>query len=329
MVVILIISILSALLVVAVVKGIGVAKRTRNRTEITQLAQAVDMFKAFYKVDYIPSRLYLSETGNYGGIAAESQAYLLRLWPKLGNSVDWNGNGIAGEAPAAGGDFWLEGDQILVFFLGGIPARDSVTNAISCTGFSMNPADPTAHTRAAGLATPVRPPFYEFDSSRLVFLPHVAFSPFGAMPSYLDTYGLSDGKGTAIPGSRPYLYFSSYQSRNGYNRYISTLTSDCNPVIPGTKTAQPVWPYAQGVRQYLNPTGFQIISAGVDQKFGSGTRDPVTTPGVGPFWTPAGAANSGALDMFIQAGSSLNLSGAGADDQANFYDGLLGTPSVN
>ena len=65
MVVILIISILSALLVMAVSRGIAAAKRTRNMVEIRQLAAAVDAFKTAYKVDYIPSKLYLSETGTY------------------------------------------------------------------------------------------------------------------------------------------------------------------------------------------------------------------------------------------------------------------------
>src|SRR4051812_4029003 len=101
MVVILIISILSALLTVAVSKGIGAAKRTRNMVEIRQLAAAVDAFKVYYKVDYIPSRLHLSETGvgyqgpgggppTPGTIQAESLAYLQRLWPKL--SPPFNNN---------------------------------------------------------------------------------------------------------------------------------------------------------------------------------------------------------------------------------------------
>jgi hypothetical protein len=122
------------------------------------------------------------------------------------------------------------------------------------------------------------------------------------MLSYLDTYGSTDGKGNLVTGA-PYAYFSSYQTRNGYNRYIG---SDC----PTLK----VFPYAQGSTQYLNPTGFQLISAGADLKFGPGSN-----PGLSPipFWTPATAAST--------AASGPN----GADDQSNFYDNLLGTSSIN
>lgn len=339
MVVILIISILSALLTMAVSRGIATAKRTRNRTEIAQLAAAVDTFKAAYRVDYIPSRIYLSETGNYTAGTADSLAYLQRLWPKLSFPVDWNGNGKIDPAsdPNSFGDAWLEGDQCLVFFLGGLAVRDSVTLAPGCIGFSTNPVNPMAHLVAGGAATAVRGPFYEFDTSRLAYLPHGTFSTFNfnlvtPYASYLDTYGASDGKGTAVPGSMPYLYFSTFQGRN---RYTSPLTgiSDCTPCIElnllaRTVVFQQVWPYAQGDRQYLNPTGFQIISAGADQKFGSGTS------GATSYWTPATAASSLALDrvstlMRPNSRADLNLKGAGADDQSNFYDSPLGTPSVN
>src|SRR5207253_9071458 len=55
-------------------------------------------------------------------------------------------------------------------------------------------------------------------------------------------------------GSVPYAYFSSYKTRNGYNRFAST---DC-PSLG-------VWPYAEALTptvRYLNPNTFQIISAG-------------------------------------------------------------------
>jgi general secretion pathway protein G len=324
MVVILIISILSALLTMAVSRGISTAKRARNRTEIAQIAAAVDAFKAFYKVDYIPSKIYLSESGNgyldanrnqiTSGFIGESISYLQRLWPKLSpgapgrwganNYIDWNGSGKPEGVVSnpdinnPAGEMILEGDQCLVFFLGGIPLRDPVTLAWSCTGFSTNPIDPAAQILSGGN---VKGPMYEFDASRLAYFQH-ATEPKARIPSYLDTYGTSDGKGALLSGA-PYAYFSSFGIRNGYNRYGA---GDCLKLG--------VNPYAQATTQYINPSGFQIISAGADLKFGPGSN-----PGASPIplWTPATAATS--------AASGPN----GADDQSNFYDSLLGTPSIN
>ena len=283
MVVILIISVLSALLTMAVSRGIGAAKRTRNRVEISQLAAAVDAFKAYYKVDYIPSRIYLSESGNgyAGGVQAESLAYLQRLWPRLSFPVDWNGNhkfdtaGNANDLPGnPNGDFFLEGDQCLVFFLGGIPIRD--TGVPACTGFSTNPVNPAAHVTPGGGSS--KPPFYEFDSSRLVSSSSRKTKPFSSlMLSYLDTYGTSDGNGI----------------RNGYNHQGSV---DC--------LSLGLFPYAQSGTQYLNPSGFQIISAGADMTFGPGSSPQMSPP---PFWTPATAGNSAASGRLAQTISPTSM----------------------
>jgi prepilin-type N-terminal cleavage/methylation domain-containing protein len=310
MVVILIISILSALLTVAVSGAIGKAKRTRNQVDISQLTAAVENFMSSHKVNYIPSKLYLSESGTTYQSAssvkliADSAAYLQRIWPRLSFPVDWNGSGkieTTGNPTSTianpNGEMILWGDQVIVFLLGGIPAFDPVTGVPSCTGFSKSLSNPAAHLVAGGPAADN--PGFEFDSSRLVN----AHIDSARMLSYLDTYGTSDGKGTIVSGM-PYAFFSSYGNRNGYNVYG---TSDCQPLG--------LFPYAQGVNQYLNPTGFQLISAGADLKFGPGTANPNTA--AGPFWTPATASNSAASGP------------TGADDQANFYASPLGTASVN
>src|SRR5262249_44521606 len=105
--------------------------------------------------------------------------------------------------------------------------------------------------------------------------------------------------------NQPYAYFSSYGSRNGYNRYYSALPpnniSDCNGLG--------VWPYAEATlpsMRYLNPETFQIISAGDDGTFGQGSNLTLTPI---PTWTRTAAASSGCI---------------GADDQSNFYDNKLG-----
>jgi prepilin-type N-terminal cleavage/methylation domain-containing protein len=323
MVVILIITVLSALLAMAVSRALAAGKRTRNQIEIRQLAAAVDAFKTAYRVDYIPSKLFLSENGQaYSNanvaIYRDSLAYLQRIWPRLtfpaGGGIDWNGNGKI-DPPVNGpgnGDVFLTGDQCLVFFLGGIPTSDSATGVPICSGFSTNPANPAAHLLPGGAAP--KPPLYEFDSGRLVR----GYNPNTPLFfSYLDTYGNSkDGQGGWAPGlGQPYLYFSSYRVRNGYNN-TDYFPPDCQGFDPIAGVLKPVYPYAQGVNQYLNPSGFQIISAGADKLFGPGTANPSSTSG-GPFWSPATAGGSGA--------SGVN----GADDQSNFYDSLLGNSSIN
>ena len=101
------------------------------------LPLSVDAFKTAYKVDYIPSRIWLSETGSaytsaFGTsnpLVIESYAYLLRLWPKLNfqnvqKGIDWNGSGtieatsnMNGDILHPSGEMVLEGDRCLMFFL--------------------------------------------------------------------------------------------------------------------------------------------------------------------------------------------------------------------
>src|SRR5262245_19033509 len=103
--------------------------------------------------------------------------------------IDWNGNGGI-DAPNGGGDVILEGDQCLVFFLGGIP--DNLSAVPNCRGFSTNPANPAAATSdRIG-------PFYEgFTAGRLARIingnSNARRSPF--FFSLLDTYSQSDGAG--------------------------------------------------------------------------------------------------------------------------------------
>jgi type II secretory pathway pseudopilin PulG len=332
MIVIVIIGILAALISAAAVYALGVAKRNRNRAEISQLEVAIEQFKSRFNF-YPPSRLKLAEvysSANYpnagtpGTLDADSVAYLTQMFPRMVNSsgtgqwqstgVDWNGNGAIDA-----GFVILEGDQCLVFFLGGIPGSCAITspapspastNPPTVLGFSTNPVNPSAAT------TDRIGPFYDFNTSRLVILQATQYpttSPNDtsrslAHYSYLDTYSGSDGAGTMTNG-QPYAYFSSYRTASGYARYWTSASSfsDC----PWLNT----WPWAQtAVPQYWKPTSFQIISAGADGIFGSGT---VITPGVPnptltPTWTPATAL------------TACPKGTAGYDDQSNFTGALLG-----
>jgi hypothetical protein len=233
---------------------------THNISDIHTVEAAVAGFHRAFKLgtEYFPSRIVLCERySEYldninKPLYRDSLGFLQRMFPRLWKDaatqevvVDWNGNGNPNgviDPPTI-----LEGDQCLVFFLGGIPANGK--EAQDCLGFSRDPKNPAARGgRRLG-------PYYEFDPSRLVRIHGNGYW------SYLDVYG-----------KKPYAYFSSYTNRNGYNRYGST---DC-PTLG-------VWPYAKSVAptvQYIYPDKFQVISAGADQVFGPGTdltaKQPVT-----------------------------------------------------
>jgi prepilin-type N-terminal cleavage/methylation domain-containing protein len=306
--VIAIIALLAGLLTSAALRALITAKKVRNRTDLGQLETSIEALKQHYKVAYIPSLIKLSETGNYNlsnQLDADSVAFLTSVWPNinLSGGIDWNGDGVI-STPANGGDYILEGDQCLVFFLGGIPGPFGSGTTPSVTGFSTNPSNPAWHIANGGDVTP---PFYEFPSSRLVVVqlnknsivintqnPPITRST--KHYSYLDTYGSSDGFGNLLSG-QPYAFFSAYKTRNGYNRYgvseCPTLGLSSGPYFEVSGTPQ----------KFLKPSTYQIISAGSDGQFG---------PGGGP-WTSATA-------------SSCYPSGtAGYDDQTNFTGGTLGT----
>jgi general secretion pathway protein G len=352
MVVIVIIGILLAMVAAAVVKGLGKSKETRNRSDVSQMELALEQFKQRFGA-YPPSRIvlydkyafYFDATGNYkdGQLGKDSVAFLNRMFPRLASQnltdynypwtysqkanpsdpaptsiwVDWNGNGALDDK-----GMYLEGDQCLVFFLGGIPAPCTATTGTanlppSVLGFSTNPRNPAAATSdRIG-------PFFEFQTSRLVVTrPAAGPQNSRSFYSYLDGYGSSDGLGTSSGASKPYLYFSSGNSANNYNRYQS---SDCS-FWKSSDGVTSIWPYAElvtpttpptfPIARYQKPNTYQIISAGADGQFGTGSAlNDQVVPGkltLFPPWTPTTAA------------SVYDQNNPGYDDQSNFTGSLLG-----
>jgi general secretion pathway protein G len=327
LVVMLIIGVLVSLIAAVAWQALASAKRARNVNEIQQLATALEQFKQKFG-RYPPSRLRLAEKYGYysstNPLDLDSIEFLTAMFPRIdialwtSTGMDWNGNGTidppVAAAGGASGYVLLEGDQVLVFCLGGIPGPSTATTGLSNTvpsvrGFATNPKMP-APLPAADTADRLGP-FYEFDSGRLVMY-HPAVNPqhFNVqrhLPtlyySYLDTYGRSDGLGQNLAGA-PYAYFSSYKTPNGYNRYFhpQTAFSDCSGLG--------VWPYAESASKYLKPNSFQIIAPGADGQFGPGT-DLTQAPNL-LTWTPATAPN-------------VNPQGTpGYDDQSNFTGSILG-----
>lgn len=272
LVVIGIIGLLVALLSAAVMRALSKGTETANRVEIGELDQALTIkFKQQYGV-YPPSQLRLCESwAAYGGsqLETDSRNFLLQMFGSRiqatwqAPGIDWNGDGTRGNSAVT-----LYGDQCLVFFLGGIPIPGATPG---CAGFSTNPADPSAAGGPRWLG-------YEFKSSRLRNLRGNGFC------SYLDAYK-----------QRPFAYFSSYNNPNGYNRYG---VSD----YPNLGVDVNVFPYAEAAGRYLNPSSFQILSAGRDGVFGQNLNSTI-------LWN---------------ANTASSVPQNGKDDQANFSRGVLG-----
>ena len=336
LIVIAIISVLVSLLSSAVGKAVITAHRVRNQNEISQLATAVENFKQKFGI-YPPSRILLGETladyfqnGNLNQPKSQfhldSYTTLTTMFPRLNFKssffIDWDGSRTYTQPVI------LEGDQCLVFFLGGVPQFDqNQNNRPFCSGFSTNPADPTYHVTHPGSDT--IPPFFDFDSGRL------AQRKPSRYLSYLDTWANSVPAGTPYSPANgmPYAYFSSYKTRNGYNRFYgppnNLSSSDCATLS--------VWPYAEGPTspgaaaspsnwRYLNPNTFQIISAGRNFAFGQGTNPNPFFAGPFPFWSPPDRAGNTEASRG-KGDLPPNPPQAGTDDQSNFYDSTLGAGS--
>lgn len=239
LIVISIISVLLGLLLVGISGARVKVREVSIRSDISQLAAAVNEFKSKNQITHLPSRIVLREDMLYGthalppvaALERESNAYLRRLWPRLQSApIDWNQDGAI--TPGDAGSFILEGDQCLVFFLGGAQVNGTVI------GFSTSVSNPMLPTGQR------HPPFFEFKADRLQYVPHPQ-SGNAPFLSFMDGYR-----------EMPYIYFST-RSRNDY-RY------DCPSfnVLPYAEASLP--------SKFHSPDGFQIICAGSDRNFGAG-----------------------------------------------------------
>lgn len=369
--------VLATMLLVAINKVFSTARQTMAMNDVQQLSVAMENFKTqygFYPPSQIKLCEKYSDypTGSSATqLDTDSIALLTRMFPKItdptngpwmGNGIgyiDWDGNG------RYTGPCVLEGDQCLAFFLGGIPAplnpptiypispaptaQQIFTQTFTATGFSQNPYNPSL-PRAQG---EVRISFFDFNSyagqGRLVVMSPTQYSVGGTsnpvsttpayarsltQPSLLDVYSY---KNPLYQTWRPYLYFSSYKTADGYNRYYtngslgtnslsgsgtwSNALTDC-PTFTDQQTRANgtfgVWPYALSYNpttQYItfqNSNTFQILCAGKDGFFGSGS-DEITgnTPHLWP--PPASAYSAG--------DPSVNC---WKDDQSNFCPTVMG-----
>ncbi len=295
LVVIAIIAVLVSLLLAAVMHSLLRGPQAQARAEIGDMDQALTSLMTSKKLTYLPSRLHLSKMNNYGNtqLDLDSKAYLQQRFgrdvcynfqnppPQM---IDWNGD-------KQNEELYLEGEQCLVFHLGGIPVASN--GSYRMAGFSQNELNP-AQAPASG-SEKRDGPFYEFKAGRLKAMTSgIAGNTAGAQfPICLDRYNaqVNHAWGTGTP----YAYFSAYGSSAGGN-YSKYGGSDC----PTLGITSPYYTATAPITQFVNPNTFQILSAGANGAFGPGGA-----------WNPT---------------QGLGMGGAAGDDQANFSQHLLGAP---
>lgn len=273
--VIAIIAVLASLITAAAQKVRITMLIAQAGEEIGQFAAAHQDFRLKYslnnKGNYIPSKIRLREdilsydVSNSNPAVAQFEALSynwLGLWrPAMiqqGGYINWMGRDWSKD-PIVGGVqqhtmyYDLEGDQCLVFFLGGIPV-----NGVP-TGFARNVKNPASHVIVTPGGTPVvtvdqkqgTDQFYEFKLNRLINRGGVSSNnkvPWGFM-SYADPLN-------GIKRVQVYAYFTSYGKANFYNNLdcqgmATTLgLSNC---FPRVASANPP--------TYVNANSFQIMSA--------------------------------------------------------------------
>jgi general secretion pathway protein G len=270
LVVIAIIAILIALLLVGVMRVIIFQYETQNSKDIEFLQSSANKFKARYGI-YPPSRILLSNnpTVYQGGDPNGPAAWqiLTKIWPRLDSntSYDWsNGTMQATGLVDANGFYsvWLEGDQCLVFFLGGLPLTSPMND---CKGFGDSDRNPTS------LTGKLVKPFFTFDQTRLY-----RRNPQHTFFSYFDSYGV-----------QPYLYFSSFGGKLGTYNDGDCASLGVAPYFHGYNLVQKqIVAYDPTnnliAKQYENPESVQIICAGQNQQFGPGGEWNPVAPVVPP-----------------------------------------------
>lgn len=220
--------------------------RSMAMNELGQLASAVQIFQRDKKVNYLPSRIILREKMDYDlkkPLEVDSLLYLKQVWPHLRQKAG-SPAFPAGKEVVNGidwnGNGEIDGDGVTsppVLLKGDqclVFFLGGIAPSSETGGFSKNPANP------ADLPRPSTN--YEFNRSRLKDVHANGFA------SFIDMWG-----------EKPYAYFSNNGKKNGYS------ASDCRTI-----TGPVFVPYRQESGDYFQPTGFQIVCAGPDKRFGHG-----------------------------------------------------------
>ena len=290
-----IISILIGLLTPAIYGVVVKARVTEVKSEIAQIEGALADFQGKFGM-YPPSRITLYETGDrtaatgwYENTAQAkwSRSIIRRLWPDFNFTLDRDFN----QDSAFSGSWTLEGDQCLVFFLGGI------WDGSKFAGFSADPRNPFK----LGVTTATRVgPFMDFDANRVVTTAVVSYTaPLTNFPVYVDT----------MPAQvRPYMYASSDDGLGYDSGDVATPASNNAFSIYFLEQKAAI---ADPDPEAWKPETYQIISPGQDGEFGLG----------GPY-LPDRTTRNQMLPPLVAGGPAVDRSKE-YDNITNFSDGTL------
>lgn len=339
LVVIVIIGILAGLTVGGVQVARQAARRAVIKTEIGQLAMALERYKNEVG-EYPPDFTCLNEDNDPTvDTPAETAAkavltrHLHKRFPRytgdwddftlaISNAYGW-GNGTATDPTDDFVDFsQLDSASALAFWLGGMPESNTSRKP---AGFSADPSNPCR----AGL--PRTESYYDFnaDEGRFVYieLPDPTAAPSASNQGTLRCW-YAPSMPAGIPPA-PYVYFRAQRARsNNAHTYVFT---ERDPTTGSYIAAVRTWtdlnnlamgralPYRDGAppdpnSPWRNASTYQILSAGLDGNYGVRPVDP-----------PAPAAPPlPSYDYPVtKTGAHFAPDGGDYDNMANFADGTL------
>lgn len=294
LVVIAIIAVLMGLLLSAVGRVATVKERTKTQTQMNAIKNAITTVKDTpgYRLKYVPAgQLVIINPNtnqytwtyfrlrNFYPIAGTAQpgepdidsfearyiAEVFGVRPEGGNLGDPTPVSASDPRPIGLGSPGLSADldanQTLTFFLTGMPESNGSTT--NFTGFAKDPRYPFRARLSSD--EPRNGLILDINGSK-------NYSTSGGFARLVDAWG------------NPFAYYTSFNGQT--NKYYGGFN-------PGGPVNGPFYTTSNGKTQYENADGFQLISAGRDEKFGPG-------------------------------GLWQNISGVGEDDLANFSPNALG-----
>jgi len=345
LVVIMIILLLVGLLLPAVQKARDAAMRAQVKSEIANIGTGIENFKTTYDVKYIPTFFILSNDYNFppgdpwGPALTESREFYAKVWPKAFLPPAITG-GKTGFTPLANDVFriQLDGNQLLVFLLGGVPPASSpppgkfapwppsFNPANNRSGFLNSPTNPFGFANGAENSPPQANQaklFFDFNPKRVDNNGHF-HDPYWKV--------VTDPNDPTINLS-VYYYFSSKHG-NDYDYWGRVYAPIFNP---GGAAGGPTLAGGYGFMnphvgldaKYVEPNGYQIVSAGKDQTPSAGGQllslnprvfDPnYVWPGSGSYKAPrSGQPNAPPVPPY-------DPTGGGNDDVSNFSPYALGS----
>jgi prepilin-type N-terminal cleavage/methylation domain-containing protein len=267
LVVIAIIAALVGLTIAGVMRVLGAGPRAQTSSTLSALANGVNTFASERQVPYIPAGHYDPSTNRWTGPFRLQNSYPDTNWPeaqyiaRVFGRVNFSDLGYrpGGSDPVMPAQ--LDANQTLLFFVNGIQSHDGQGN-VAFRGFQKG-----------------QQPFAPFTQGENRLGPY-----FGEITA---RQYVASGREFAriIDGWRtPIAYFTAYNAKpavvnSGAYGGVNTAPGLVGPYFTGTG--------------YANPSGFQLISAGENKRFGAG-------------------------------GNWANVSLDGADDRANFSPNNLG-----